>query len=683
MKKWLFLIVVFTVISFFFGKAWKKHLMTQTLNSKGGPGQGAMTPGGNKQGGKPGGPGGPGGGMPVSVELAPVVTRDILTSFEATGNVESMEDVKISPRVSGRIDMLKVREGDRVKKDQVLVKLDASDVKANVRQQEAALAEAKFRLTQAQLNQTPTDTAIATQIRQQEANLSSSVSDQTQAEKTRDAQLEASKATLDDAQAKIDTATAAVANANANLKSAQANLDNATAKYNRIYGLYKQGYVAAQDVDDAKTTVSVQQAAVDTAKGQIQSATAALNSAMAQKRNTEQQANITRAKVDADLESAKAKVTQARASLDAAKANAQQSPAYQQNLAALRESVNVAQATLDSAKAKVADTVLKSPIDGVVTARAQDQGEMASPGQAILTVQSLNDIWVSIAVPDDVSTKVHLSQPATIVFDALGGKTFDGRIAQINPSADAQSRQFTVRVALDNRRRLFSPGMFGRVTMTTGEVKGTLAVPREAVQQDPDGSSFVIVAKGAPKGPGKGAAGVGAKPAGGGAPADGGKAPGGAGKGGPPLLTAVKCPIEINIQDADWVGIASGVNKGDQVVTMSANPVRDGQKLRASGGRQKSADSAAGQAGGRRGHGKPGAPGARQQGGKPGSGGDGAAPPADTTQPGASNGGAHGAPAGGAAPHGHRPGAPHGAPSGDGANPADTSAPGAHHHTRN
>lgn len=618
MKGWIVLVILFTGLGIWFGSAWEVHKMKQMQDPrKGGMAQGA----GGQAGGRPGGPGGmaggrPGGGgrsgMPASVELAPVSVRDITTTFEATGSVESMQNVKISPKISGRINFLTAREGDRVRRGQKLVVIDASDVKAavrqqranlaeakyryaqakinqspnatavatQIRQQQANLAEAKYRLAQAKLNQNPSDTAISAQIRQQQANLDSAEADRVQAEKTRDAQQEAVKSTKDEAQAKVDSATAAVANANIAIKSAQANLDNANAKYTRIYNLYKQGYVAAQDVDDAKTTVSVQQAALDTAKGQLQTATGNLAAVQASRRSVEQQTTITLAKADADVNAAKAKVAQVRAALDAAKANTQQSDAYAENLKALNENVAAAQAaldaaranakqtdayienlkalnegiaaaqaSLDSAKAKLADTVLTSPIDGVVTARTQDPGALASPSTPILTIQSLNDVWVTIAVPEDVSVLLHLSQPASCVFDALNGQSFTGHIAQINPAADATSRQFTVRVALDNRAKRFSPGMFARVTLVTASVKQQPAVPREAVQQDRDGSNVVMMAEAGKKG-----------------------------------MTARKRVVEIVAQDADWLGV-TGVKPGDKVVTMSATRLEDGQAIRAGSGR--------------------------------------------------------------------------------------------------
>jgi len=483
-----------------------------------------------------------GNSMPVSVELESPQIRDIEGIFEATGTVEPIRNIEISPKVAGRVEFLEVREGDRVRQGQVLVRIDQSQVQAEVREQQANLAEAKYRLAQAQLTQNATDTSVISQVSQQKAALDSAEADLIQAEKSRAAQYESADVLVEDAQNKIDNATAAVANANAAINSAQASLENAKAKYERVMDLYKKGFVSKQSVDDAKTALSVQEAALETAKGQLTAATAQLNSSKSQKRSAEQQAKIYKAKADAELAAARAKVTQAKAALDYAKANTKQSSAYRQSLEALKASVAAAQASLDSALARQRDTVLQSPIDGVVTQRNLDPGNLGTAGQPILVGQAVDKVWVSVNVPEDVCVKLRVNQPATVTFDALGGLKVPSRIAQINPSADLESRQFTVKVILDNSEGRFVSGMFAKVALVTEKVSNVLAVPREAVLQDKDSGAYVIVA----------------------------------GKGN----KAKHQPVVTGASDSKWIAITSGLDEGCKVVTMSASPVRDGQMLR-------------------------------------------------------------------------------------------------------
>lgn len=465
-----------------------------------------------------------------AVTLASAEMRDISRIYKATGSVEAPHNVKIAAKVTGRIDFLQVREGDRVRKGQVLVRIDPSEIEANVQQQQANLAEAQYRLAQAQLNQSPANVAVNTQIRQQKASVSSATADLNQVRESSKAQLAAANAGVRDAESKV-------ANARAAVKSAQANLDNATAKYNRIYDLYKQGFTAAQDVDDTKAAMKVQQSALEIAQGQ-------LASTLAQKEAAEQQAKIVKTRGEADIAASKAKLDQAKASLEYAEANSVQKPAYEQSLSALRSSVDAARAALKMAQAKRADTVLKAPLDGVVTARYVDPGALATPGQPIIAVQFTKQIWVTIAVPEEISPKLHIGQPAKVAVDALPDRAFMGSIIQVNGAADPESRQLMARVILDNKDGLFKPGMYARVSIETDRVKDTVAIPREALQRDSTGA-FVMVVDAANK--------------------------------------AMRRPVSSGAEDADHIAIEDGLRPGEKVVTMSSFPVRDGQEVRTGG----------------------------------------------------------------------------------------------------
>ncbi|MCC6485230.1 MAG: efflux RND transporter periplasmic adaptor subunit [Armatimonadetes bacterium] len=479
--------------------------------------------------------------MAPLVTVAPVRVKDVVQTFEGVGNVESKLNVKIASKVSGRLDYLQVREGDRVKAGQVLARIDPTEIEAMLRQKMAALAEAQSRLAQAKINQNPTNTGVTTNIRQQAAALNSAQADYNQASKNLSSQIAAATAAVTEAEGKVSAAQAAIASADAVVNSAKANLANATSRLTRITDLYKQGFVAAQDVDDAKTTLSVQQGAVDVAAEQRKAAVAQRDAAQAQQRATEKQLQITRTKAQADVEAAKAKVSQAEAALDYAKANAAQTPAYAQNIAALQAAVAAAQADVAAARAQRADTILKSPLDGYVTGRYMDPGAMATPAQPILSVQSVNTLWVSVPVSEEASRSVYPGVPAQVSLDALPGRDFPGKVVQFNPSADPMSRQFTARVAIENPGNLIKPGMFARVTMTAQRIPKAIVVPREAIQKTKTGSLVMVVDA---------------------------------------EDTAHGQTVSLGASDAADVAITNGLEPGQRVIVLSAQPVKDGQKVR-------------------------------------------------------------------------------------------------------
>ncbi|HEY3268186.1 MAG TPA: efflux RND transporter periplasmic adaptor subunit [Armatimonadota bacterium] len=492
---------------------------------------------------------------PVPVAVAPAVRRNIVATFDSIGNVEAPYNVRISPKTTGRLDYLVVREGDLVTAGEVLARIDPSEAEANVRQQQAQVAQARYRLAQARLTQNPANVSVRSQILQQQAALASASATFNQAQQNDVAQRASAAAGVQDAQGKLNSAAAGIENAQASVRSAQANLNNARSKYNRVHDLYKQGFISAQDVDDAQTAVQMQQGALDVANGQLTSSKAQRDSAQAQLHSAQQQALIAASKGAADIAAAKAQVQQAKATLATARANTAQTPAYQENLAALQAAVDAAVAQLHSAQAQLSDTVLRSPLSGSVTGRFADPGTMASPSQPLLSVQAIRQVYVTVAAPEDVSRRIFTGQPATVRVDAIPGKTFAAKVAQVNPAADPASRQFSVRLILDNAQGLLKPGMFARISIVTQRENNVVVVPREAVQSGRDGTTVTIIADDA----------------------------------------AEIRKVTTNASDAAGIAISSGVEPGEKVVVMSASPLKDGQKVRVGGGKGRGR----GQGGGR------------------------------------------------------------------------------------
>ena len=257
--------------------------------------------------------------------------------------------------------------------------------------------------------------------------------------------------------------------------------------------------------------------------------------------SAQEQAKTTRATASAAIADNRAKLDQARQALQFAQANLTQQPAYQQNLEALQAAIAEARDNLKATQARLTYTVLTAPLDGFVTGRLQDPGSEAIPGQAILVVQYVQQIWVSVTVPADVSPHIVVGHPAQVILYALPGRTLVGRIVQFNPSADVTSRQFTVRVALDNPGVAILPGMFAHVIIETGHVSGATVVPREAVLHDAQGDYVMVVDRGG---------------------------------------VARRRPVSVGQSAVAVVQITSGVQPGERVVTLSPTPLRDGQRVR-------------------------------------------------------------------------------------------------------
>lgn len=143
---------------------------------------------------------------------------------------------------------------------------------------------------------------------------------------------------------------------------------------------------------------------------------------------------------------------------------------------------DVARATQGVTEAEVtlSDTVIRSPIDGVVIDRQAEPGDLASPGTGLMTVYDPSRLRLEASVREAYIGKLHGGQSMGVWIDALN-QSRAGTVEQIVPAADPSSRSFLVKVHIEDPTDLF-PGMFGRLRLPLGE-RRDLTVPAAAVRQ--------------------------------------------------------------------------------------------------------------------------------------------------------------------------------------------------------
>ena len=139
------------------------------------------------------------------------------------------------------------------------------------------------------------------------------------------------------------------------------------------------------------------------------------------------------------------------------------------------------------------NTVLLSPINGVVTARNYDVGDMCSVTSPIFTVEQIAPVKLLIAVSESDYSKVKKGDSVEITAEAVPGKTFYGKINRIYPTIDPATRTFTVEVVVQNNYNTLRPGMFVRATINFG-VNNNVVIPDMAVvKQQGSGERFVYI----------------------------------------------------------------------------------------------------------------------------------------------------------------------------------------------
>lgn len=138
------------------------------------------------------------------------------------------------------------------------------------------------------------------------------------------------------------------------------------------------------------------------------------------------------------------------------------------------------------------NTILVSPINGVVTARNYDPGDMTG-ALPIVTVAQVNPVKIIINVPESELSKVTKGMPANIAFDTYGEEVFEGHVTMVSPTVDTNSRTFGVEIGLQNSDNRILPGMFGRVKLELGSANHVVVPDRAIVKQPGSANQYVYV----------------------------------------------------------------------------------------------------------------------------------------------------------------------------------------------
>lgn len=264
------------------------------------------------------------------------------------------------------------------------------------------------------------------------------------------------------------------------------------------------------------------------AKLQLREARAALGQAVAQARNTKAEY----ARMQALYEDRNISLKD----LDAARAGSDSGGA---NVAAARQRVELARSQLAYCK-------LTAPADGEIASVPVEMNENVNPGQTVAVLNSGAEAEVNIGVPGALIGKLSRGQTATVVFNALKGKSYTAQITELGVATEGATI-FPVTLRLIERNPAVRVGMAAEVTIALGQddKRKRTVVPAQAVLEDAEGR-FVFVAKGKP-----GAVG-----------------------------TVERRNVEIGPLTAEGLEISKGLNQGDQLVVGGLRIVEPGMKVR-------------------------------------------------------------------------------------------------------
>ena len=152
--------------------------------------------------------------------------------------------------------------------------------------------------------------------------------------------------------------------------------------------------------------------------------------------------------------------------------------------------LELAQASLKSAMSQkqvaqlaLADTQVRSPVDGVVSKRYVQPGEKVSPDTALYSIVNLSHMTLEAQVPASEIPRIQTGQKVSFRVDGFGGREFQGMVARINPTTEAGSRSMMVYIAVDNADAALKGGMFAKGSLVLEKTAAAATVPLAAVRQ--------------------------------------------------------------------------------------------------------------------------------------------------------------------------------------------------------
>ena len=147
----------------------------------------------------------------------------------------------------------------------------------------------------------------------------------------------------------------------------------------------------------------------------------------------------------------------------------------------LERQVIKSQESLRYTQARLTDTKIASPFEGLVIHRGREPGDIAVPGSEILQIISTDQMWVSAWVDETAIGSIAVNQPARVVFRSEPGKSYNGTVTRMAPMADRETREFLVDVTVKDLPKSWAVGQRAEVYIQTAQKDQALLAPPAAI----------------------------------------------------------------------------------------------------------------------------------------------------------------------------------------------------------
>jgi len=340
----------------------------------------------------------------IRIAIGAVLIAVLATSawLWATAGRETTDDAQvdahvtpIAARIGGTVIEVPVKENQQVEAGAVVAVIDPRDYQVALEKARAELATAEADAAVAKVNVPITSTAATSNV------------------STARGGVEHAEAGVDQAQRGIDGANARLVTAQARQREAEANATRTAKDVERFKGLLAKDEISQQQYDAAVAAADGAHAAADSARSQVQEAQSGIQIAQSQ------------------LTQARAGSSQATAQLQSAQTAPQQVQAIRARAASADAKVMQQRAAVQQAELNLQYAIVKAPTKGIVSKKGIEVGQVVQPGQPLMTLVPLENVWVTANFKETQLRDMRPGQPAIVEVDAYGGREFKGHIESL------------------------------------------------------------------------------------------------------------------------------------------------------------------------------------------------------------------------------------------------------------
>src|SRR6266705_6429608 len=198
---------------------------------------------------------------------------------------------------------------------------------------------------------------------------------------------------------------------------------------------------------------------------------------------------------EALLRSAEAEVELARTDLDRTRDLAAKRVVSNSDLDAAQSKFRRLTAVVDQMRSNIRKKAIVAPFDGQLGIRQVNVGQMINAGQQVVSLQSLDPVYVDFALPQQHIQNLSAGLEARARTDGLSGREFVGKLTAINSAVDTATRNVMVQATLENPDHALRPGMFIKIEIVLPEKHKALVIPGSAISYAPYGDSVFVIEK--------------------------------------------------------------------------------------------------------------------------------------------------------------------------------------------